>query len=105
MTGIPAPARLVVAAGAALACLLVATTCAFAQSTSRQVRRTTLAEHTTLFSAPEGNMVMYNGPASVLVAGVQSPALVRAALREMGPRRNRQLYVIALAAEGAAGWG
>lgn len=53
---------------------------------------------------------MYNGPASVLIAGVQSPALVQAAVREMGPRGERRLYVVAFEADSAArygdgGWG
>lgn len=104
------PARTIRAAGAAMAILLAVTTCGPAQAPAYKVQRTTLAEHTHLFSAPEGNLLMYNGPASVLVAGVQSPALVQAAVLEMGLRGDRRLYVIALAADSAVqygdgGWG
>lgn len=103
-------ARMVRATSVIMAFHLAVTACAPAQTPAQQVQRTTLAEHTHLFSAPEGNLVMYNGPASVLVAGVQSPGLVEAAVREMGSRGDRRLYVIALAADSAAhygdgGWG
>jgi hypothetical protein len=96
----------------ASAVALVSSAAAFESSPAgaQDVRRTTLAEHTILLSAPEGNLVIFRGPEAVLVAGVQSPALVRAAVREMGERRDRPLYVIAMPADNAVrfadgGWG
>ena len=97
--------RIGAVAAAATTLLLATTTSALAQETTPQVTRAPLAEHTQLFSAPEGNLVMYNGPASILVAGVQSPALVQAALREMGARADRRLYVVAFEADSAARYG
>ena len=98
------------AASASAALLLASSSCAREPAPDPRVQRSVLAEHTYLLSAPEGNLVMYNGPASVVVAGVQSPTLVQAALREMGSRGDRRLYVIALAADSApeygdGGWG
>lgn len=102
--------RIARAASVTVALLLASSGCARDPAPDPRVQRSVLAEHTYLLSAPEGNLVMYNGPASVLVAGVQSPALVRAALREMGSRGDRRLYVIALTADSApqygdGGWG
>lgn len=103
-------ARIARAVTASAALLLASSSCAREPAPDPRVQRSVLAEHTYLLSAPEGNLVLYNGPASVVVAGAQSTALVQAALREMGSRGDRRLYVIALAADSAprygdGGWG
>lgn len=102
--------RVAALTGSVTTLLLTATTSSHAQALAADVTRTSLAEHTQLFSAPEGNLVVYNGPASVLVAGVQSPLLVQAAVDAMGPLGDRKLFVVALEADSAAryadgGWG
>ncbi len=107
---IPIPAGIARAVNAGLALLLASSSCAREPAPDLPVQRSVLAERTYLLSAPEGNLVLYTGPASVLIAGVQSPTLVQAALREMGPRGDRRLYVIAVAADSApqygdGGWG
>lgn len=98
--------RIRIARAAATGALLVASSsCEREPAPDPGVQRSVLAEDSYLLSAPEGNLVIYDGPASVVVAGVQSPALVRAALREMGSRGDRRLYAIAVAADSAPQWG
>ena len=75
------------------------------QSTAQAVRKTNLAKDTFLFSATEGNLVLYDGAGGWVVAGVQSPALVRAAQSQIDLRPARKLaYAIALVSDSAAGY-
>lgn len=82
-----------------------------AQPSTPGVRKTNLARDTYLFSGAEGNLVVYDGANGSVVAGVQSPALVRAAQAQLDLRPGRRLtYAIILVGDSVAayadgGWG
>jgi hypothetical protein len=76
-----------------------------AQSSGAPPRKTNLARDTYLFSTAEGNLVLYDGASGFVVAGVQSPALVRAARAQVDLRSGRRGYVVALVSDSAASYG
>lgn len=79
--------------------------CSAEETRSPVVPQSLLAEDTHLFSSAEGNLVIFNGAESVVIAGVLSPVLVDAAVREMGLRRERPVYVIAMPSDSAVSYG
>lgn len=87
-----------------LGVLLAGSTSLHGQAGSPTVKKTNLARDTFLFSAPEGNLVLYDGANGYVVAGVQAPALVRAARAQVDIRSGRRGYAIALVSDSAAAY-
>jgi hypothetical protein len=85
--------------------VLASTTPGAAQPAHPEVQRSMLAADTYLLSSPEGNLVVFNGDSSILIAGVQSPALVEAAAREIGEVAGRRFFALALVSDSAASYG
>jgi cyclase len=77
----------------------------YGQPGTAPVKKTNLARDTYLFSAPEGNLVLYDGANGFVAAGVQSPSLVRAARAQVDARTGRRGYAIALVSDSAAAYG
>jgi cyclase len=85
--------------------VLLASGSLYGQAGTAAVKKTNLARDTYLFSAPEGNLVLYDGPNGFVAAGVQSPSLVRAARAQVDARTGRRGYAIALVSDSAAAYG
>lgn len=85
--------------------VLLASGSLFGQPGTAAVKKTNLARDTYLFSAPEGNLVLYDGPNGFVAAGVQSPLLARAARAQVDARSGRRGYAIALVSDSAAAYG
>ncbi|MFN2635694.1 MAG: hypothetical protein ABR585_01520 [Gemmatimonadaceae bacterium] len=76
---------------------------AAAQPLAPSIRKTNLARDTYLFSAGEGNLVLYDGAGGSVMAGVLSPTLVAAAQGQVALHAGRRLlYAIALVSDSAA---
>ena len=85
--------------------LVLASGSLYGQAGTAAVKKTNLARDTYLFSAPEGNLVLYDGANGFVAAGVQSPSLVRAARAQVDARSGRRGYAIALVSDSAAAYG
>ena len=77
----------------------------YGQAGTPAVKKTNLARDTYLFSVPEGNLVLYDGANGFVAAGIQAPALVRAARAQVDARTGRRGYAIALVSDSAAAYG